>query len=184
MLFRSSCRKTLERLALGRCNMKDLLVGPQVLPDRLTGGSTKPIIYPLVDKIHLSGHLHVTVEEFALSFPSLHSLHLGNSSFVQQNSGQDRKVPFRNLVSVDTNLRILPSFLECIEPLPSLRRLTVSGSWRGHSNGGFSATRSVLTVFQNLRSIHVRIDRIADVDPWIAMSKHLSSLRYLNLDYR
>ena len=174
-----SCRKTLERLALDECNMRNLLVGPQVLPD----GSTKPIIYPLVDKIHLSGHLHVTVEEFALSFPSLHSLHLGNSSFVQQNSGQDRKVPFRNLVSVDTDLEVLSSFLECIEPLPSLRRLTLFSSRSGYSNGGFSATRSVLTVLQNLRSIHVTVHRMADLDPWIALSKHLSSLRYLNLDY-
>ncbi|PPQ79309.1 hypothetical protein CVT26_001041 [Gymnopilus dilepis] len=176
-----SCREYLEELNVGMCNLKDLLVQSQTLPDGSTG-LTRSIVYPNVARLHFRSSPEVSVEDFALSFPFIRSLRCRNfATFEESHTLRGNHKPLlRHLVSLDC--LYFPDalmILNCIDPAPPLRRLSLSTSLMRPitDNASLSVAERVL---RGVRIFHIELHCISDLTTWEFFKIRLSSVTYLD----
>ena len=181
-----SCRETLEELTIGKCRMQDLLIYRQTLPQGLTT-STIPVVYPRVGKIYLHGDPRATIKDFALAFPSLHTLRLWYPrTFISpENNRENPMVPLLNLASFTaSNFADASSFLRFIHPTPKLRHLALSGQSAKEIKE--EDTHFVVTsIFPTLTNLNIVLRDALEASPvpWEVYSESLRSLRYLCLHF-
>ncbi|PPQ85113.1 hypothetical protein CVT26_004417 [Gymnopilus dilepis] len=140
-----------------------------------------------VGKIYLHGDPRATIKDFALAFPSLHTLRLWYPrTFISpENNREDPMVPLLNLASFTaSNFADASSFLRFIHPTPKLRHLALSGQSAEEIKE--EDTHFVVTnIFPTLTNFNLVLrDALeASLVPWEVYSESLRSLHYLCLHF-